>query len=171
MYLISDGGLICNTLDTIDSIMLTKDNDLIDGIQLDVRKTIDNIYVLSRDDDLSILTCSKKIVCKEKYNYIKKVKFPSHIFKYYIPKLEEILIKYNRNKVIVLELFQSNLDGLYSLLSKYSYKYYFFSKDHGILLKLENYGFKKLGTIINKNDIIIPKINKDLYRNIFLIRK
>lgn len=171
MYLISDGGLICNTLDTIESIMLTKNKDLIDGIKLDVRKTIDNIYVLSKYDDLSILTCSKKLVCKEKYNYIKKVKFPSHIFKYYIPTLEEILIKYNKNKVIVLELFQSNIDGLYDLLSKYNYKYYFFSKDNNILIKLKKDGFNKLGTIINNNDIIVPIINKYLYSNIFLLRK
>ena len=40
MYLISDGGMSCNTLDTIESIMLTKNSSALDGIKLDVRKTI-----------------------------------------------------------------------------------------------------------------------------------
>ena len=171
MYLISDGGLSCNTLDTIESIMLTKNNDILDGIKLDVRKTIDNKYVLSKFDDLSLLTCSKNMVSKSNYNYIKKVKFPSHIFKYYIPTLDEILNKYNKDKVIVLEIFNSNIDGLYNILSKYGYKYYFYSKDKNILKKIENSNLNKLGKVINDNNIYKTIVNNSLYSNTFLLRK
>ena len=135
MYLISNGGINCNTLDTKESIMLTKNNLVLDGVKLDVRKTLDNIYVLSRYDDLNKLTLSNKLISKSNYDYIKKVKFPSHIFKYYIPTLEEILINYNKDKIIVLELYDSNIDDLYNILSKYHYKYYFISKDKSIIQK------------------------------------
>ena len=171
MYLISDGGLSCNTLDTIESIMLTKNSTVLDGIKLDVRKTIDNKYVLSKYDDLSILTCSSKLVSKSSYNYIKKIKFPSHIFKYFIPTLEEVLIRYDKDKIIVLELFNSNIDGLYNILSKYDYKYYFYSKDKSILKKIGNSNLNKLGKVINDNNIYKTIVSNSLYNNTFLIRK
>lgn len=171
MYLISDGGLSCNTLDTIESVLLTKNSNILDGIKLDVRKTIDNKYVLSRYDDLSILTCSKMIVSKSKYEYLKKVKFPSHIFKYYIPTLLEILNKYNNKKIIVIELYNNNLDGLYKILENYDYKYYFYSKDTNILNELYNKDFNKLGKILSNNDIYDVRVNNNLYKNTFLIKK
>lgn len=171
MYLISDGGLSCNTLDTIESVLLTKNSNILDGIKLDVRKTIDNKYVLSRYDDLSILTCSKMIVSKSKYEYLKKVKFPSHIFKYYIPTLLEILNKYNQDKIIVIELYNNNLDELYKILENYDYKYYFYSKDTNILNELYNKDFNKLGRILSNNDIYDVRVNNNLYKNAFLIKK
>ena len=170
MYLISDGGLKCNTLDTKEAIMLTKNSLVLDGVKLDVRKTRDNIYVLSKYDDLSKLTLSNKLISKSNYNYIKKVKFPSHIFKYYIPTLDEILISYNKDKIIVLELFNNNIEDLYNIVNKYSYKYYFLSKDRNIIKELINKKFNKLGIILDYKDIIIPKTN-NLYSNTFLIRK
>ena len=171
MYLISDGGLLCNTLDTIESILLTKNSNILDGVKLDVRKTLDNKYILSKYDDLSILTCSKMIVSKSNYDDLKKVKFPSHIFKYYIPTLIEILNKYNQDKIIVIELFNNNLDGLYNILVNYRYKYYFYSKDNNILKELYNKEFNKLGIILNNKDIYKTKVINKLYKNSFLIKK
>ena len=106
MYLISDGGINTNISDTIEAIMLTKNMSYLDGVKLDVRKTIDNIFVLSKYNDLSKLTYSKNKVNESNYKYLRKVKFPSHIFKYYIPTLEEILKNYNKKKIIVLEIFE-----------------------------------------------------------------
>lgn len=154
MYLISDGGLNCNTKDTIEAIMLTK-NSKYDGVKLDVRKSKDNIYVLSRYNELSKLTLSNKLVNECNYGYLRKVKFPSHIFKYYIPTLEEILMKYDKNKIIVIELYNSDIGDLYSLLDKYSYHYYFLSKNNRTLDKLHQLNFSKLGTIIDNKSILI----------------
>ena len=168
MYLISDGGMKCNILDTIESIMLTANNPIIDGVKLDVRKTIDNKYVVSKYDDLSKLTYSNKLVSYSKYNYLKKVKFKSLVFKYYIPTLEEILIKYDKNKIIVFELYNNNIYDLYSILSKYNYRYYFYSKDSNIINEVINSRLNNIGTIINIHNVITPKI-KNIYSNSFLI--
>ena len=170
MYLISDGGLKCNVLDTMEAVMLTKNSNIIDGVKVDVRKTLDNKYILSKYDDLSILTYSKMIVSKTDYSHLKKVKFPSHIFKYYIPTLEEFLIKYNKDKIVVLEVYNNNVDKLHDLLEKYAYKYYFYSKDNNIIEELKNKGFDKLGIILEDEDISIPSVNNILYSNTFLIK-
>lgn len=155
MYLISDGGMPCNSLDTIESVLLTKNIKRFDGVKLDVRLSQDKVFVISRYQELDKFSYSKGLINEYNYNYLRKIKFPSHIFKYYIPTLEEILKKYNYNKIIVLELYSiSNLNNLFDLLSKYDYKYYFYSKDSDILNKLTDLSFDKLGFIINSNNII-----------------
>ena len=155
MYLISDGGLNCNSLDTIESVLLTKNIKKLDGVKLDVRLSQDKVFVISRYNELNKFTYSKGIINEYDYNYLKKIKFPSHIFKYYIPTLKEILEHYNKNKIIVLELYSiNNLDNLFNLLKEYDYKYYFYSRDSNILKKLTDLSFNKLGFIINSNNII-----------------
>ena len=167
MYLISDGGIPCNTLDTIESIMLTKNVNNLDGVKLDVRKTIDNIYVLSRYNKLDKLTYSNNRVNKSKYSYLRKIKFKSHIFKYYIPTLEEILKKYSHNKIIVIELYDLGNEELYYLIKKYPYKYFFISKDINIINELKNYYFADLGIIIDNYEESI--INRNHNKNTFLL--
>ena len=173
MYLISDGGINTNIPDTIEAIMLTKNISYLDGIKLDVRSTIDNIFVLSKYNDLSKLTYSKNKVNESKYEYLKKVKFPSHIFKYYIPTLEEVLKNYNKKKIIVLEIYDNNdLDILYNILLKYNYKYYFISKEKAILNTLNNLHYNDIGKIIDDNsniNIISSVSNNDIYDNTMLI--
>lgn len=155
MYLISDGGLNCNSLDTIESVLLTKNIKKLDGVKLDVRLSQDKVFVISRYNELNKFTYSKGLINEYDYNYLKKIKFPSHIFKYYIPTLKEILEHYNKNKIIVLELYNiNNLNNLFDLLKEYDYKYYFYSKDNSILDKLTDLSFNKLGFIINSNNII-----------------
>lgn len=179
MQIICDGGLSSwNTSDTMDALLLTKNVSYIDGIKLDVRMTKDYFLVLSKYDDLSKLTFSNKKVCECNYDYLRKVKFPSHIFKYYIPLLEELLIKYNKKKIIFLELFcNDNLDifvnKLYKILSQYKYKYYFISSNNLLLKKLEENNFDKLGEIINEksNVKLYKSLNEedDIDNNSFLI--
>ena len=173
MYLISDGGIYVNPPDTMEAIMLTKNMNNIDGVKLDVRLSLDNIFVLSKYNDLEKLTCSKRRVNEENYDYLRKVKFPSHIFKYYIPALEEVLKNYNPKKIIVLELFIiNNLDQLYNLLIKYNYKYFFISKNSDVIEKLKINNFSNIGKIIDKdsNIKIVNSISKhDIYNNTFLI--
>ena len=164
VYRISDGGIPCNTLDTIESIMLTKNVNYLDGVKLDVRKTFDNIYVLSRFNELNKLTYSDKLVNKCSYNYLRKVKFKSHIFKYFIPTLEEILMKYDKKKIIVIELYDSNIEELYYLLKKYDYKYFFISKNIDIINELVKYNFSDIGTIIDYKNVL-KKDKNILYIN------
>ncbi len=171
MYLISDGGINTNVLDTIESIMLTKNMKDIDGVKLDVRLSHDEIFVVSRYEELEKFTYGKGTINNHNYNYLRKVKFPSHIFKYFIPTLDEILKNYNKNKIIVLEIYSSyNLDKLYILLKNYSYKYYFLSKEDIIINRLIEHNFNEIGKILN-NDMIINSISSnDLYTNTFLIK-
>ena len=166
MYLISDGGINTNVLDTIESVMLTKNKKNIDGVKLDVRLSLDNIFVIARFMELDKFTYSKGMVNEYKYNYLRKVKFPSHIFKYYIPTLEEILTNYHTNKIVVLEIYdEKELDKLFVLLIKYNYKYYFLSKDISILHKLKELLFNKIGIILNTDNIIYNQNNTFYIKN------
>lgn len=160
MKLISDGGLgSLNDPDTIDAIMLTKNISYIDGVKLDVRMTYDNYLVLARDNDLSKFTLSNKKVNECNYSYLRRVKFPSHIFKYFIPTLNEVLLGYNKKKIVVLEIYEDNnidklLNLLYNLLVLYDYNYYFISKSFRVLDKLKDNEFNKIGQIINDDSHI-----------------
>ena len=173
MYLISDGGVNSNIPDTIEAIMLTKNINNIDGVKLDVRTSLDNVFVLSKYNDLSKLTCSNRKVDEVNYSYLKKVRFPSHLFKYYIPTLEEILKQYSKQKIIAIELFSNNnLKGLHDILSNYSYQYFFISKNKVVLNDLHRNDFDNIGRIIDENsniEIINSVTNNDFYDNTMLI--
>ena len=171
MYLISDGGISTNVPDTIESVMLTKNIKDIDGVKLDVRVSLDNVFVIARSENLSDFSYGTGKVSDYQYNYLRKIKFPSHIFKYYIPTIIEILNQYNKEKIIVLELYENiDLDKLFIILIKYPYKYYFFSKKEIVLNKLKELDFAKIGKIINEDNIINSITNHDMYANTFLIK-
>ena len=125
MHLIANGGIVSlNIGNTVDAIMLTKYVGYVEGVKLDVYKTIDNYFVLANNDDLSKDTLSKRFISKSTYDDIKNTKYQSHIFKYFIPKLEDILKYYVSDKKIFLELhFKDNIDELYKIISKYPYEY------------------------------------------------
>ena len=167
MYLICDGELYFNTHINIDLIMLIKNINNIDGVKLDVRKTIDNIYVLSKYNNLNKLTYSNHKVNESKYHYLRKVKFKSHIFKYFIPTLEEVLLKYPNNKIIVLELYSLGNEELYYLLKKYPYNYYFISRSNEIINELKKYHFDDIGVIIDNYDELI--IKRNVNKNTFIL--
>ena len=163
MYLISDGGINTNCLDTIESVMLTKNMINIDGVKLDIRKSKDNVFVISRYEELEKFTYGKGKIYEYNYNYLRKIKFPSHIFKYFIPTLDEILKNYNKDKIIVLELFsESDLDKLFVILAKYNYKYYFLSNNNSILDRLKKLDFDKIGIILSNDDIVYQDNNNFL---------
>lgn len=132
MYIIANGGMkLRNQENTIESILLTKHASYVDGVLVDIRLTLDNHLVAFKNDDISIDTLGKGFVSKMTYQDLRKVKFPSKIFRHYIPTLEEILKKYNSNKIIVLNLHDALdkneilVDEVVKLLKKYSqYNYY-----------------------------------------------
>ena len=135
MHIIANGGIVSlNIGNTMDAIMLTKYVSYVEGVKLDVYKTMDNYFVLANNDDLSIDTLSNRFISKSMYDDIKNTKYQSHIFKYYIPKLEEILKYYVSDKKIFLELhFKDNIDALYKILMKYPYEYIIINKDNDYL--------------------------------------
>ena len=172
MYLISDGGLSCNLSNTKEAIMLTKNIKYIDGIKLDVYETLDNVFVLSISDELSKYAFSNKKISECTYKYLRKIKFFSHIFKYYIPTLEEILKEYDYKKIIVLKLNIKSIDKLFLLLKKYPYQYYFYITDIKIISQLIKYNYSKLATLVYRNLIIDQDNYKLIAKNdILLISK
>lgn len=169
MYLISDGGIKTNIPDTIEAIMLTKNISYIDGIKLDVRVTSDNVFVLSKYNELNKLTYSNSKINEVSYDYLKKVKFPSHIFKYYVPTLYEVLKNYDYHKIIMIELFTlDNLESLYNLLQEYHYQYFFYSENKKVLEELKNNHFNNIGIIIDNDSNI--DIIKNTKNNILIIK-
>ena len=164
MKIICDGGMVsCNTKDTMDAIMLTKNIAYLNGIKVDIQKTKDNIVVLAPSNDLSTFTLSNKKISSCPYEYLRKVKFPSHIFKYYIPTLEEFLQKYNYDKLVVLEIYDINvIELLYNILLKYPYQYFFLSHSNYVLSKLQDSSLNKIGTIIDDNSNIKVFYSEDL---------
>lgn len=186
MLIISNGGITsCNTADTMDAIMLTKNASFLDGVKLDVRESLDNKLILSKYELLDELTLSTGRVSDYSYDYLKKVRFPSHIFKYFIPSLEDVLKRYNPNKIIALELFNMEnnyeyLDNLYKLLSQYPYQYIFLV-DEELISGMNKEKMEMLGkiilkkdakyinnendlTILNKSDIVITDIPLKVYK-------
>ncbi len=166
ILIISDGGLNINERNTLDAILLTKNISYIDGVKIDIYLTKDNYFVVANSNNLNDFTLSNKKINEVNYDYLRKVKFPSHIFKYYIPTLEEILTNYHTNKIVVLEIYdEKELDKLFALLIKYNYKYYFLSKDISILHKLKELLFDKIGIILNTDNIIYNQNNTFYIKN------
>ena len=161
MPLIANGGMISlNTGNTMDAIMLTKYIKYVDGVKLDVYKTIDDYFVLSNNDDLSIDTFNKRVISNSFYEEIRNTKFPSHIFKYYIPTIEDILKNYVSDKKIFLELhFNDKLEELYNILRKYPYEYYIVNKDY---LFCDNPKMISINELQNK--YIITKYPEKFYK-------
>lgn len=173
-----------NVKDTLDAILLTKNIPYIDGVKIDVFMSKDGILVTAMDNDLSKFTLSKKKINEENYSYLKKVKFPSHIFKYYLPKLSDVLDKYDSRKIIILELHEQidnekYLSNLLGILNQYYYQYYFlidenyfYTIKHFSFFNKDNLLFKKKVKYadnnsflegLNKNDIVITSCPKKIY--------
>ena len=135
--LIADGGVSLNIRNTMDAILLCKNLNYLTGVKLDVFLSLDDIFVLANSNDLKTFTLSNKKINELNYHDLKKIKFPSHIFNYYIPTLEEVLNNFSYLKILILELHINKdisfyLDKLTKLLNKYPYEYYFIIKDNSI---------------------------------------
>ncbi len=170
MYLISDAGASCNEKDTIESVMLTRNLNYLVGIKLDVKETIDNVFVIAQSNNLNVFAMSNYQISNLDYSFLKKIKFPSHIFKYYIPTLEEILINYNHDKIIILDIKDiKSYNKLYKLLIKYNYQYYYLINDKD-KNQLEDSNLIKIGNIL-ENYIFTNTINFNVNEDIFVISR
>ena len=172
--IISDGGLNINERNTLDAILLTKNISYIDGIKIDIYLTKDNYFVVANSNNLNDFTLSNKKINEVNYDYLRKVKFPSHIFKYYIPTLDEVLKKYTIRKKLILNLhFVNNinvndaLNNLLKIMSKYLYDYYFIME--GIDYDT-NDKYLKSKMLSKKDYIYLDNINDNI-NNIYIITK
>jgi len=81
--------------------------------------------------------------------------------------LEEVLVNYNKNKIIILEFNNLSIDQinrLYLLLSNYHYRYYYLTNDN-----LNNTKLLEIGSIL-ENYIKTDNVD-EIKDNLFIISK
>lgn len=124
----------------------------IDGIEMDVRLTSDGVLVVSHSD-----LFNGKVISKTKF------------FKLGIDSLDYVLSCLSNKKIIIIDVKGNNLDivdKLYSVLSKYDYRFYVCSFNYDIVsLFKEKYSNYKVGLIIGYM-INIDKIHNDFDFNL-----
>lgn len=124
--------------------------EYIDGIELDIRLTKDNIIVVHHDNIIN-----KKLIDKTNYNKIKNE----------INTLDSILGSLSDKKKIVIDIKGDNkniVDIVYNTIKKYKYKFYICSFNDDIVnLFKEKYPKYKVGLIIGYM-INIDKIHNKL---------
>ena len=189
MYIIANGVINGHNSNTMEAILLTKNASFIDGVLIDVRLTFDNKLVVIRHDDLSKNTLGKGFVSKTKYSDLRKVKFSSKIYKYYIPTLEEVLINYQSKKIMILNLHDAMgkneilVNEIIKLIEKYDYNFYIETSSRDILeyltIKALRYKigprFTSLPSICNNNNMFFcdtlynnTNVNINTYSNIIV---
>ena len=124
----------------------------IDGVEMDVRLTLDGVVVLSHSD-----LFEGKVISKTKY------------FKLGIDSLDYVLSCLSNKKKIIIDVKGNDLgivDKLYSVLVKYNYQFYICSFNYDIVsLFKEKYSNYKVGLIIGYM-INIDKIHNDFDFNL-----
>ena len=97
MYIIANGGVNGYLKNTKDGVLLSKFDDFVDGVFIDVRMTLDEKLVLYEDD----LIFDKYYISKMNYNDLQKIKTGDSLENQYIPLLEEILMNYEKDLLII----------------------------------------------------------------------
>lgn len=124
--------------------------EYIDGIELDIRLTKDNIIVVHHDNVIN-----KKLIDKTNYNKIKNE----------IDILDNILESLSDKKKIVIEIKGDNkniVDILYNTIKKYNYNFYICSFNYDIVNMFKTkYKNHKIGLIIGYM-INVDKIHNKL---------
>lgn len=150
MYLISHRGNNNQKYkeNTINALINAYKTPYIDGIELDIRMTKDNIIVLSHDN-----IKDGKIINKTKYKKLK------------LDKLEDLLKKLSNEKKIIIDIKEENkkiIDILYKTIKEYDYKFYICSFNYKIINMFKTkYNKFKSGLIIGYM-INIDKIHNKL---------
>lgn len=97
MYLIANGGINGYPKNTKESFLLSKFDMDIDGVLIDVRMTNDSKLVLYEND----LIMRNYYISKMNYEELKKINIGNGINNYYVPLLEEILLYYDKDILII----------------------------------------------------------------------
>jgi len=96
MYFIAKGGIYGYPKNTKEAIALTNFDNDIDGVLIDVRMTKDSKLVLYEDDLID-----NYFISKTNYNELKNIRIGNSIDNYHIPLLEEVLIDYQKEYLII----------------------------------------------------------------------
>lgn len=110
---------------SIDALIYCLNQEYIDGVELDIRITLDNKIVIYHD-----MLYKLKSIKKTKYKYLK------------LDLLDKFLKKINSNKIILIEIKGENEDTkilkyLYRILKKYNLNFYIFSFNYDLILKFK----------------------------------
>jgi len=145
----NDGGFYENSLFACKNCLL---KDYIDGIEVDVRLSRDNVLVISHDN--LVKTNKGKIfnINKTKYNSLKKYNIGDSNNIVRIISLESFLNSINTSKKIIIEIKDDDfkvVDILYNVISKYDLNFYVCSFHYDVVDLLKNkYPNVRVGLII-----------------------
>lgn len=168
MKLICHRGIYENNIkeNTLESIIKGFNDDKYDGVEFDVRVSLDGVFFLYHD-----LFYKGKLVSKMKFNELPR----------YIPTLESVL-KINTNKIFLIEI--KNIDGhendFIKILNKYKNKnIYIMSFDTKLISSFtkKNINFKLgvLNYLLNSKEIsnldFICLLNRVITDDIILLLK
>ena len=173
MYLIANGGVLGYPKNIKESVLLSKFDDNVDGVLIDVRMTDDGKLVLHESD----LIFKDNYISKMSYQDIRKFKIGDSLNNYYIPLLEEILLYYEKDLLIInLHHNYDKNEELVSELNRILKKYYLkrvvivTNNDNlfdylNLLTDYEIYNLNNNDSFINI-DVISKNYNSNLINNI-----
>ena len=173
MYLIANGGVLGYPKNIKESVLLSKFDDNIDGVLIDVRMTDDGKLVLHESD----LIFKDNYISKMSYQDIRKFRIGDSLNNYYIPLLEEILLYYEKDLLIInLHHNYDKNEELVSELDRILKKYYLkrvvivTNNDNlfdylNLLTDYEIYNLNNNDSFINI-DVISNNYNSNLINNI-----
>lgn len=132
-----------NTKEEIINTLSIKE---ISGVEFDIRKTLDNKFILYHDMLIKI---------KNKYEKVSNTTLKNIKEEYNITTLEELLNNINTNKILLIEIkeetnnFDVTIDKLLKILKKYkSLNIYLCSFNYNLIKKIKNNSKYKCGLIV-----------------------
>jgi len=152
---------------TKEALISAIHNNVVDGIEFDVRITKDKKIVIVHDPIINFVSNGSGLVSKMKLKKLKKYNFGSNEYPTKICTLEELLNNINTNKIILIELkfeghkYKKFVDIVFNIIKKYKLNIYICSFNDE-LLKYFYTKYKKCGLLISK---FINK--KRLYNNYY----
>lgn len=172
MFLVAHRGLQSkNTKEnTLKAIKLGDNNPNINAVEIDVRLTKDDEVVVIHDENIDRVSNGKGYVREMSLERLKRFNLGSFINRASISTLEEVLDKFSSNTLLIIEL-KDELNKsillakkVVEITSKYSkLNIWFKSFSSDIVRFLKNNTDRKVGILINKNNIDNLNLDMDFY--------
>jgi len=172
MYLIAHRGLHSkNTKEnTLGAIKLGDSNDKVDGVEIDVRLTMDNKVVVIHDDSIDRVSNGKGKVSEMSLDRLKRFNYGTFLKRSTITTLEEVLSKFSSNTLLIIELKDESIRNVVlaktvlEITSKYpNLNIWFKSFSKDIILYLKENTDRFVGALVNKNHINNLDLDVDFY--------
>lgn len=111
---------------TKEALLKAINTSYIDGIELDIRMTLDNQIVIIHDITIGLISDGRGIVTKMIYNELLKYNFGTSKYPSKICLLEELLKEVKNFKIILIDIKQEInneiiIDKLFQILKKYQH--------------------------------------------------